>query len=205
MNANACAARRRDRQCRLSRILPAPPRRDGRASRLVPAFDRNDIAFWRRSRRQHCTRNASSRRASRTSRISTARIAWSSGLSRTLIEGGTPAEKVVLAGFSQGACLAADYAARHPRRYGGIIAFSGGLIGDRVEARDFSGDLEGTPAFIGSSDVDPHIPVERVRATAEILKALGAEVTLRLYPGMGHMINQDEMEAAAAILERAAG
>lgn len=118
---------------------------------------------------------------------------------------GLPAEKVILAGFSQGACLASDHAARNPRRYGGVIAFSGGLVGDRIEVADFSGSLAGTPAFVGCSDVDGHIPAERVRKTAEILGALGADVTLRLYPGMGHTINQDEIAAAQAIVDGVRG
>ncbi|MCW5718451.1 MAG: dienelactone hydrolase family protein [Bauldia sp.] len=119
-----------------------------------------------------------------------------------MLEGqGVPAEKVILAGFSQGACLASDHAARNPRRYGGVIAFSGGLIGDRIDAADFAGSLDGTPAFVGCSDVDGHIPAERVRKTAEVLGALGAEVTLRLYPGMGHTINQDEIAAAQAMVD----
>lgn len=117
---------------------------------------------------------------------------------------GMPAAKVVLLGFSQGACLASDYAARNPQRYGGVFAFSGGLIGDRISPADFAGDLAGTPAFVGCSDVDGHIPADRVRLTADILKALGANVTLRLYPGMGHTINQDEIDAAKAILHTVA-
>ena len=117
---------------------------------------------------------------------------------------GLPADKVILAGFSQGACLASDYAARNPERYGGVFAFSGGLIGDRVSPADFAGDLAGTPAFVGCSDVDGHIPADRVRLTADILKALGANVTLRLYPGMGHTINQDEINAAKAIIDAVA-
>jgi phospholipase/carboxylesterase len=118
---------------------------------------------------------------------------------------GLPAEKVILAGFSQGACLASDHAVRNPRRYGGVVAFSGGLIGDRIELADFTGSLAGTPAFVGCSDVDGHIPAERVRKTAEVLGALGADVTLRLYPGMGHTINQDEIVAAQAMVDGVRG
>jgi predicted esterase len=121
-----------------------------------------------------------------------------------LAASGLPAHKVIVAGFSQGACLASDYAARNPRRYGGVFAFSGGLIGDRVSPADFSGDLAGTPAFVGCSDVDGHIPADRVRLTAEVLKTLGANVILRLYPGMGHTISQDEIDAAKAILDTVA-
>lgn len=120
-------------------------------------------------------------------------------------EGGVPPERVVLAGFSQGACLASDYAARNPRRYGGILAFSGGLIGDRIDPSSYSGSLAGTPAFVGCSDVDFHIPAERVRETAAVLEQLGALTTLRLYPGMGHTINDDEITAASAIIDGVAG
>jgi len=97
-------------------------------------------------------------------------------------------------GFSQGACLASEFVARRPRRYGGLVALSGGLIGQTIDASSYDGDLEGTPAFFGCSDVDPHIPAERVHESAAILEQLGADVTTRLYEGMGHGINQDEIE-----------
>lgn len=111
-----------------------------------------------------------------------------------LAEAGLPAGQTVLLGFSQGACLALEFAARHPRRYGGIVGLSGGLIGPYVPAQDYAGSLQGTPVFTGCSDVDPHIPVQRVHATADILEKLGAQVTKRIYPGMGHTINQDEID-----------
>ncbi len=104
-----------------------------------------------------------------------------------------PAERLILLGFSQGACLALEYAARHARRYGGIAGLSGGLIGGDGEARHDSGSFADTPIFLGCSDVDFHIPKARVEQSAVILKALGAAVTLRLYPNMGHTVNEDEI------------
>lgn len=114
---------------------------------------------------------------------------------------GIPKEKIVLLGFSQGACLATEFVARHPARYGGLVALSGGLIGESVQEEEYKGDLEGTPYFIGCSDVDPHIPVERVNESVKVLEKLGAEVTKKIYPGMGHTVNQDEIEHIKKILE----
>jgi predicted esterase len=110
-----------------------------------------------------------------------------------IVAAGIPAERTLLAGFSQGACLVSEFTARHPRRYGGIAIFSGGVIGPLGTTRDDRGDLGGTPVLVGSSDVDPHVPKERVEETAAIFRRLGAEVTLRLYPGMPHTINSDEI------------
>ncbi len=115
-------------------------------------------------------------------------------------QAGIPAERVVLAGFSQGACLASEFVARQARRYGGLLAFSGGLIGPPGTPRTYAGALDGTPVFLGCSDVDPHIPLARVNETAEVLARLGAVVDKRIYPRLGHTINQDEMEAAAALV-----
>lgn len=115
-------------------------------------------------------------------------------------QAGIPAERVVLAGFSQGACLASEFAARHVRRYGGLIAFSGGLIGPPGTSRAYAGALDGTPVFLGCSDIDPHIPLARVNETAEVLTRLGAVVDKRIYPRMGHTINEDELTAAAALV-----
>jgi phospholipase/carboxylesterase len=105
-----------------------------------------------------------------------------------------------LLGFSQGACLASEFVARHARRYGGLAVLSGALIGPDGTARDYPGSLEGTPVFLGCSDVDSHIPAARVRESADVLRRLGGEVTLRLYPGMGHMVNEDEIEAVRAMI-----
>lgn len=106
---------------------------------------------------------------------------------------GIPPERIALLGFSQGACLALEYAARHARRWGGVAGLSGGLIGPDDAPRDYPGTLERTPVFLGCSDVDFHIPKERVVESAAILERLGGNVTLRLYPGMGHEINADEI------------
>ena len=109
-------------------------------------------------------------------------------------------ERVMLLGFSQGACLASEFVARSPRRYGAIVALSGGLIGESVDPDDYEGDLEGTPVFVGCSDVDPHIPLERVQATTEVFERLGADVDERIYEGMGHGVNEDELSAVAALV-----
>ena len=114
---------------------------------------------------------------------------------------GTPVEKIILAGFSQGACLASEFAARNARLYGGLLLFSGGLIGPPGTPRDYPGSLDGTPVFIGCSDIDAHIPLARVHETAETLTDLGAEVTERIYPGMGHTIMQDELAQAQKIVD----
>lgn len=113
-----------------------------------------------------------------------------------------PPERVVLLGFSQGACLSLEFAARRPRRYGGVVGLSGGLIGADVKPADYPGVLAGTPVFLGCSDVDPHIPLARVNATAEIFRGLGAAVEERIYPGLAHTINDDEVAAVGGILDR---
>lgn len=107
---------------------------------------------------------------------------------------GIPMERTILLGFSQGACLTLEFAARHAQRYAGVIGLSGGLIGPDDTPRDYSGTLDGTPVFLGCSDMDPHIPVGRVHESAEVLARLGGNVTKRLYPNMGHIINQDEID-----------
>jgi phospholipase/carboxylesterase len=111
-----------------------------------------------------------------------------------------PTERVVVGGFSQGACLASEYVARNPTRYGGLVALSGGLIGESIDRDDYAGDLERTPAFFGCSDVDPHIPAERVHESAAVLEDLNAAVEKRLYEGMGHGINRDEVEYVSGLV-----
>ena len=113
---------------------------------------------------------------------------------------GLPPERVMLLGFSQGACLALEYACRHARRYGGLVGLSGGLIGPDGTPRNYPGSLDGTPVFLGCSDVDFHIPKERVTETADVLRRLGANVAMRLYTGMGHTINEDELEAVRQLM-----
>lgn len=117
-----------------------------------------------------------------------------------LEDAGIPAERTILLGFSQGACLALEYVARHARRYGGAVGLSGGLIGPDGTPRDYAGSLDGTPVFLGCSDVDPHIPAARVDHTEAVLSGLGARVDKRIYPGMGHTINRDELDAVRAIM-----
>lgn len=119
-----------------------------------------------------------------------------------LAEAGVPATQVVLLGFSQGACLVSEYAARNPRRYGGVAVLSGGLFGAPGRLPQHSGSLEGTPVFLGCSDVDFYIPVERVRESSRAFEALGAEVTERIYPGFGHAVNADELAAVNDMLDR---
>jgi predicted esterase len=123
------------------------------------------------------------------------------GLVAQVEAAGIPAQRIVLGGFSQGACLASEYVARHARRYGGLLVFSGGVIGPPGTPRDYAGSLEGTPVLIGCSDVDPHIPLERVQETADVFTKLGGDVSLQVYPGMGHTINQDEIDRALAIVQ----
>ena len=111
------------------------------------------------------------------------------------------ADQTVVLGFSQGACLAVEYAARNARHYGGVMVLSGGLIGPEDTSRDYHGHFSGTPVFLGCSDIDPHIPLERVHETSRVLSALGAVVTERIYPGMGHTINDDEIAWAQGLLD----
>lgn len=132
------------------------------------------------------------------------------------VDAGITRESVLVGGFSQGACLASEFVARNPDRYGGLAVFSGGLIGEAVDVDDYlagatgdaeggtggdaGGPLAGTPAFVGCSDVDPHIPEERVHETTAVLEALGADVDERIYEGMGHGINDDEVAAVAELV-----
>lgn len=113
---------------------------------------------------------------------------------------GIPTDRVMILGFSQGACLASEYVARNPRRYGGLAVLSGALIGETIDPDDYEGDLEGTPVFLGCSDVDPHIPKKRVNESAEIFEQLNGNVTKRLYEGMSHGINQDEIEYVSGMV-----
>jgi len=113
-----------------------------------------------------------------------------------------PSERVAVLGFSQGACLSLEYAARHARRYAAVIAFSGGLIGPPGAPREYTGSMDGTPLFIGCSDIDPHIPVERVRDSAVVFRGLSAQVEERIYPRMGHTINGDEISRVRKLLAR---
>jgi predicted esterase len=120
-------------------------------------------------------------------------------------DAGIDAENIVLCGFSQGACLATEFVASHPRRYAGLIAFTGGLIGPPGEDLRHTGDLRGTPAFFGSGDPDPHVPFARVQESANILAEMGAVITLRRFPGRPHTILPEELDAARRIVQDAFG
>ena len=119
----------------------------------------------------------------------------------SLIAAGFSHDKIFLLGFSQGGCLVTEYAARTPRRYGGVIGLSAGLIENGDQPRTYSGSLDGTPVLLGCSDVDFHIPLARVERTAQIFAELGASVDTRIYPGMGHTVNQDEIDAVQRLLD----
>ena len=119
-----------------------------------------------------------------------------------IVDANIPRERIMLLGFSQGACLALEYCARHAQKYGGIVGLSGGLIGPDDTPRNYAGTFLQTPVFLGCSDVDFHIPQARVIETAEIFNAMGAEVTMRLYANMDHAVNADEIEFVRGMVER---
>lgn len=112
-----------------------------------------------------------------------------------------PAERVVVLGFSQGGCLALEWAARHAQRLGGVVGLSAGLIGPDGTPRDYPGDFAGTPAFLGCSDLDPYIAKSRVEEAADVYRRLGADVTLKLYPGMPHTVSEDEIAEIRRLVE----
>jgi len=114
---------------------------------------------------------------------------------------GTPRHRIVMLGFSQGACLTSEFAVRHASRFGGFIIFTGGAIGPPGTQWNYPGDFAGTPIFMGSSDPDPHVPPSRVAESAAIFRRMGAIVTDRIYPGMGHTINEDEITHAQALMD----
>jgi predicted esterase len=115
---------------------------------------------------------------------------------------GIPAERTILLGFSQGACLSLEFVARNARRYGGVAGLSGGLIGPDDTPRNYAGSLAGTSVFLGCSDVDFHIPKERVLQSAEVLQRMGGDVTTRLYPRMGHTVNRDELRFVQDMMQK---
>lgn len=135
----------------------------------------------------------------------------SSGLSaiRSLVdaasEAGVPVERIMLLGFSQGACLTSEFAYRNPRRYGGVIVYSGGLIGPPGTTWEASASLEGTPVFLGCSDIDSHIPESRVDETARVFEKMGARVTKKIYSGMGHLVNKDEIAHTRELMDEVLG
>lgn len=113
---------------------------------------------------------------------------------------GIPTQQIILLGFSQGACLTTEFAARHPQKLGGIVGLSGGLIGDEINPAHYSGSLDAMPVFLGCSDRDPHIPKERVDETEQVFNQLNGSVTKRIYKGMGHTVNQDEISFVKNLL-----
>ena len=121
------------------------------------------------------------------------------------LESHLPAERVVLLGFSQGACLALEFAARHPRRYGAVVGLSGGLIGPDEERVAVSGTLAGTPVLLACAEHDPYIPAERVRAAADVMRRLGGDVALRLYPDLGHEVSADEAHLVRELMAAVTG
>ena len=120
-----------------------------------------------------------------------------------IVTGGIPQSRIVLLGFSQGACLASECAVRHAGRFGGVVVFSGGLIGPPGTRWEYPGSFDGTPVFLGCSDRDSHIPASRVDESAEVFARMGAAVTKRIYPGMGHTVNEDEIACAQRVLDAA--
>ncbi len=123
-------------------------------------------------------------------------------LVRDLVTRGIRKQRVVLLGFSQGACLAAEFAVRHADRYGGVIVYSGGLIGPPGTAWKYDGSFGGTPVFFGCSDVDSHVPLDRVEESAAVAARMGGAITKRIYPGMGHLVNEDEIQFARELMGR---
>lgn len=117
-----------------------------------------------------------------------------------ILAGGISKENLYFLGFSQGACLTLEYVTRNAAKYGGVVAFTGGLIGDKIHPENYSGDFAGTPVFIGTSNPDPHVPVQRVYASSSILRGMHAAVTEKVYDNMGHTINQDEFDKAGTII-----
>jgi predicted esterase len=118
-----------------------------------------------------------------------------------LLARGISSERIILLGFSQGACLTLEFVARHARHYGAVIGLTGGLIGPPGTPRNYPGSLAGTPVFLGTSDPDPHVPFERVKETEAVLSQMDAKVELRRYPGMPHTINDDEIDVCRKLLQ----
>jgi len=113
---------------------------------------------------------------------------------------GIKKENIYFLGFSQGACLTLEYVTRNANKYGGVVAFTGGLIGDQIYLDNYTGDFAGTPVFIGTSDPDPHVPVARVLASTAILTDMHAQVTQKIYKNMGHTISQDEIDQVSELI-----
>ncbi|MFN7118354.1 MAG: alpha/beta hydrolase [Saprospiraceae bacterium] len=111
-----------------------------------------------------------------------------------VIQAGISTENIYFLGFSQGACLTLEFTTRHAQRFGGVVAFSGGLIGQQLQLENYQHDFQQTPVFLGCSDIDPHIPLARVQESGKLLESKNANLTLKIYPKMGHTINEDEIQ-----------
>ncbi len=122
-------------------------------------------------------------------------------IAKLATDGQTP-ERVLILGFSQGACLGLEFAARNAQRYAAVAALSGGVIGPAGTPRNYNGSMADTPVFLGCSDVDPHIPLERVHESAEVFRRMGARVDERIYKRMGHTINADELAAVRELVRK---
>ena len=130
----------------------------------------------------------------------TSALALIKGLLDDVYSKGVPSENIYFTGFSQGACLTLEFVTRNANKYGGVAAFTGGLIGDKIYKENYHGDFQGTPVFIGTSDPDPHVPVDRVNETVSILKEMNATVTEKIYHNMGHTITEDEIDIVNEIV-----
>lgn len=119
-----------------------------------------------------------------------------------IVADGIAPENIYFLGFSQGACLTLEFITRNAQQYGGAVAFTGGLIGDQVYPENYQGNFGGSPVFIGTSNPDPHVPVDRVKASEKILKEMGADITVNIYNNMGHTISQDEIDLANKLVFR---
>jgi len=128
-------------------------------------------------------------------------LAFVNQVCKQIVRSGIPPERIMLLGFSQGACLALEYSARNPIRYGGVVGLSGALIGPEDSHREMTGSLAGTPIFLGCSDVDPYVSKERVAHAAETMTGMGGEVDLRLYPDMDHSVNLDEIDVVRSMMQ----
>jgi predicted esterase len=173
---------------------------------LEPVIDQADLAYFapEAAERSWWPRPFTAPAAANEPYVASA-LAAVSRLIAYVEERGIPPERVALLGFSQGACLALEYAARNPRRYGAVLALSGGLIGATVVADSYAGSLAGTPVFVGCSDMDPFIPLARVQQSVAVMAHLDADVTERIYPGSAHTIVADEIAHVKRILARMVG
>jgi len=173
---------------------------------LVPRLDRHDVAYLAPAApgRTWYPQSFMAETAANEPSLS-ASLRVLPALVDQVANAGIARDRIVLMGFSQGACLTAESAVRHAARYGGIVLFTGGLIGPPGTSWPYSGSFDSTPVFLGCSDVDPHVPLSRVEESAEVFRRMGADVTMRIYPGMAHVVNDDEIAFAQRILDGARG